>query len=443
MTITYDRPRSRPAPAAPGEAYHHGSHRRLLARADAAPQGRTLDAIVVPSARPVGSLDNVIALARHAKCTLVVLCSGRSRAGEVAARAGGDSRVTAIDVAGARRILPALETTALHRSSQPHQPGDISVKRNLGLILARSAGWRRILFLDDDIEVPRPADLAEVAAVASGFDAVGLDNVGFHDNSVVCHAYRHIGGRQDTFIGGGAMVVRPHATVSFFPEIYNEDWLFFLRNTSLGSVASHGTVIQQPFDPFDSPSRAASQEFGDCIAEGIYWLLDHGSPIRHADAAYWHRALQRRRSFIDLIRLRMVNAPDPAGARRSILASLDAARDAHAFITPKVCAGYMQAWHRDRAAWRRYLRSYEPTPVPRSAEAACRDIGIPVNCDLRPAAPRSMRLSPSPGSLTVDEWHPSSDPLKIEISARSNGSSGRRSFSDGDLISSGTGTESS
>ena len=83
-----------------------------------------------------------------------------------------------------------------------YQPGDLSLKRNLGLLIARTAGWERILFLDDDIDVPNPSELEVVAAAADQFDAVGLHNTGFEDNSVVCHALRHIGGKQDTFVGG-------------------------------------------------------------------------------------------------------------------------------------------------------------------------------------------------------------------------------------------------
>lgn len=428
----------RPKPPVRGDAFHHGSHRPLLTRVVTAPPAKRCDAIIVPSSRPVGSLTNAVELARTTNSALLVLCSGRSRAGEVAALSRPDAPVTAIDLTGTDGTLPALTTTDLYRSTGFQPPGDIARKRNLGLVVARAAGWERVLFLDDDIEVPYPADLGAVAAVADGFHAVGLDNTGFQDNSVVCHAYRYIGGRQDTFIGGGAMMVRPHMTESFFPEIYNEDWLFLLQRTALGRVASHGAMFQHPFDPFDHPGRAASQEFGDVIAEGIYWLLDNGSPIRHADASYWRAALERRRQLINHINVRMISAPDPQGQRGRILASLHAARQANAAITAELCSRYMRAWHQDRAVWRQYLRGHEPAAGRMPAEAACRDLGIRVNYDLRPADPR--RLSALAGSLTVDGCPAISDPLTMEISSPSPGSSGRRSSSGSGLISSAAGT---
>jgi hypothetical protein len=399
------------------ERYHSVSHRGLLTQVDAAPGRRPLDAIVVPTIRPAVNVTHLVDLARAAGAALLLLCSGRTRAFEVAALAGDTGDVTAVDVTGLKRLMPDFETTDIHQRSQPHQFGDISLKRNLGLLIARAAGWERILFLDDDIDLPDPSQLDAVAAVADHFDAVGLNNVGFEDNSVVCHALRYIGGKQDTFVGGGAMVVRPLSTASFFPEVYNEDWLFLLRGTSLGSVATHGTMIQQPFDPFDTAARAASQEFGDCIAEGIYWLLDRGSPIRHADTSYWRESLRRRRQLIGHIERRMVNAPAPPDVRARLIASLTAARYAHEWITPRLCDLYMNAWHRDRAAWRRHLRELPLSVTPSPAEVACKELGIPVNCDLRPSARRPTRLSVPAGSETVNGWPlPTSDPPTIGTS---------------------------
>jgi hypothetical protein len=391
MTVVYDRTH---APGTGEERYHHVSHRRLLTHVSNVPDGRRLHAIVVPTIRPAADLQRLVRLARPIGAMLLLLCSGRARASEVAALAGRDGDVTAVDVAGLKRLMPDFETTAIRHQAQPHHhPGDLSLKRNLGLLIARAAGWERILFLDDDIDVPDPSQLLAVAAVADQFDAVGLNNEGFADNSVVCHALRYIGGKQDTFVGGGAMVVRPLATASFFPQIYNEDWLFLLQGTELGSVAAHGTMRQQPYDPFDTPQRAASQEFGDCIAEGIYWLLDKGSPIRHADTRYWSESLRRRRNLISHIERRMVNAPAPPDIRARLITSLAAAREAHLWITPDRCNSYMNAWHRDRAAWRKHLRQRPLSVVPRLAEVACKELGIPVNCDLRPTDPRAARLS--------------------------------------------------
>ena len=104
---------------------------------------------------------------------------------------------------------PALETTRLLAGMRFARTTDTSAKRNIGLILSKLAGWQRIVFLDDDIKVPNPDDLRRACALLDPghYQAVGLAIEGFPDNSVVCHAFRETGGKQDTFVGGGALAV--------------------------------------------------------------------------------------------------------------------------------------------------------------------------------------------------------------------------------------------
>src|SRR4051812_11129611 len=124
MTILDDRV---PAPAVGTERYHSGSHRRLLTQVAAAPGRRPLNAIIVPTIHPASTLTSVIALARRVNAALLVLCSGKAWASEVAALAGRDRYVTAVDVTGLRRLMPAFETTDIHRRTQRHPLGDLSL----------------------------------------------------------------------------------------------------------------------------------------------------------------------------------------------------------------------------------------------------------------------------------------------------------------------------
>ena len=148
---------------------------------------------------------------------------------------------------------------------------DLSAKRNLALMLSRMSGWSRILFLDDDITGLDPDDIRKASGLLDTHNAVGLRIGGFPDHSVVCHAYRAGCGEQQSFIGGGALVVELNRAGSFFPDIYNDDWFFLLDgHKSLQPVAVTGQVIQYPYDPFRNPDRARTEEFGDVLAE---WML--------------------------------------------------------------------------------------------------------------------------------------------------------------------------
>ena len=178
---------------------------------------------------------------------------------------------------------------------------DVSTKRNLALMLSHVLRWKRVVFLDDDIRVPNPADLSRAVSLLDSHSAVGLGIGGFPDNSMVCHAFREAGGWQETFIGGGALAVGVKRNRSFFPNVYNEDWFFVLdAGKRLQSVATVGQVLQYPYDPY-RVERARGEEFGDVLAEGTFWLLDQGKPASDGDLAHWRDFLAHRQQFIEQV----------------------------------------------------------------------------------------------------------------------------------------------
>ncbi len=250
---------------------------------------------------------------------------------------------------------------------------DLSLKRNLGLLLARAAGWQRVLYLDDDILQARKDDVSFAAGLLDEFRFVGLRNNGFPDNSVVCHAYRAVGGLQDTFIGGGAMLVRTDRTQSFFPNIYNEDWFFMLGDGPLRGAPVTGHVVQKRYDPFANPARARAEELGDCLAEGLYWLLDEGHSVIDADSGYWQGFLDRRRVFLDSVLDKLRRNRRRGSRRNAMIASIQAARNASMGISPRLCVEYMHAWRQDLGQWQVHLEKVRRTD---SIEENLWDLGL-------------------------------------------------------------------
>src|SRR5580693_972894 len=192
----------------PEARLHHGSHRGLLQPvADLAPDGPGVDAIIVPTARRPAYLTAVGQLAETLKCPLVTLHSTKwTTAADAARRLGGDVDLIAIDVPPetGRLNLPAWETSRLLAGTVFARRTDVSAKRNLALMLSYMLGWSRVLFLDDDITKLDPGDVRMAGRLLDKHNAVGLCNDGYPDNSVVCHAYRMAGGRQQAFVGAGA-----------------------------------------------------------------------------------------------------------------------------------------------------------------------------------------------------------------------------------------------
>lgn len=347
---------------------HHGSHRDLLWSGDDVPPGR-LDAIIVPTARRPAYLDAAAQLAEALDCTLVTLHSKQWTSADKAAQRLPESLdLIAIDLpAPALLSLPRWETSRLlterireNAFGRLLPTTDVSTKRNLALALSRQLGWSNVMFLDDDITCLNPRDVRRAAGLLDLYNAVGLHVCGHHDHSVVCYAYREAGGSQVSFVGAGALVVQLDRCGSFFPSIYNDDWFFLLDGAKgIQPLAMTGRVVQYPYDPFRNPDRARAEEFGDVLAEGIYWLLDQHMTIVDADRVHWNRFLAKRRRFIERV-LDMVHGLDidPAEQKRRV-AALKGALGRLALITPELCDSYLRAWQADLQTWHRYLKTLD------------------------------------------------------------------------------------
>lgn len=353
---------------------HIGSHRNLLGsalfRGPAA--GRRLDAVIVPSVRAAHSLRHAAQVAAMLRAHLVVLSSRNDEPPEcfaALARITGRQALTVLRLPdGYRHPLLKFSTSDVPAASR-WRDVDTGVKRNLGLLTARMMGWQSLLFLDDDVcRLPRPALRRMVDAVARQYSPWRVAGCAFPefskdgsaltgDNSVVCHANRMTGGVQDTFIGGGAMAIRiAGGRWPFFPDVYNEDWLFLfglmLWQRPKTGVALAGELQQLPQDPFGSPETAAAQEFGDVLAEGLARVL-HLKLSRQgaASAGYWRDVLSMRGRFIDEIITRALTQRHTRADE--ITKSLTRAHEVLADIEPEHLADYVRAWRSDLSGWHR------------------------------------------------------------------------------------------
>jgi hypothetical protein len=349
------------------------SHAQLIGHSDPNPANAgecvALDAIVVPASRPAYNLEHAITLARAVGCRLVILCSRDSHPAAVrdllAMRSFADATVIEVPPRYRHEFFE-FETTKWARERFPARNSDLSMKRNVGLVLGRMLGWQRIFFLDDDIRDLDAASLLATVAVVGGespeqrYYSAGMTTVDFPDNSVVCHARRAIGEFQGVFVSGSALAVDCTGSFSFFPDIYNEDWLFFYRDVTEGRLGSSGrTATQLRYDPFANPQRAANEEFGDVIAEGLYALRDQGlSPEYATTDEYWRLFLADRMRILDEI---IESGEAPLRIRWNMRLAVAAARKCLEAIQPGTCVEYIECWRRDLGLWERTLKRIRPS----------------------------------------------------------------------------------
>jgi hypothetical protein len=189
---------------------------------------------------------------------------------------------------------------------------------------------------------------------------------------VVCHAHRATGKFQDVWVSGSVLAVDCTAPIGFFPDVYNEDWLFFYDDAAEHRLGSSGLgATQLRYDPFDDPQRAARQEFGDVLAEGLYALLHRGQNTAHATQDYWINFLDARRGFLDAIVARADSGQ--AEVRQKMLNSVRAARECSNQIEPEFCEHYVRLWRKDLGRWEQTLKEIPQVP---SIARALSELGL-------------------------------------------------------------------
>ena len=393
----------------------HDTHRELAGQSElgqSPPVGALgLDAIIVPGTRPAEYLDHAVTLARAAKCSLVILCShyldGREARKYLDARSFRGAIVIELPpeyshpLFNFRRLLSIKDQLPPACSSHIT---DLSMKRNVGLVLAKMLAWRRIFFLDDDIRDIAYPDLQRTVDMLGSFSAAGMWVTEFPDNSIVCHANRVTGGSQDVFVSGAALAVDCESDIGFFPDIYNEDWLFFFDSASKGELGnSYLKATQLYYYPFANAERAAWQEFGDALAEGLYALLHLDLDVVQATSEYWGKFIEARRHFLEAALSRGDDAP--LDMRDEITASLQSALKCLNEITPDLCAQYVEAWRRDLEHWKRRWAEIRVMP---SVDAALAELGLattPSDSTRRILHPQDIAaLLPAPGRVTIPKF---------------------------------------
>jgi len=392
------------------------SHAALLDEPGRAPVEARFDAIVVPTRRPAARLRYSIELAGRTQTPLIVLCSGGSYKESVvkmAARAGVDAYAADVPVGDPLPVgFRTFADKQIAAANQGRNP-DLSAKRNLGLVLARLMGWKKLMFLDDDIYGVATGAVDKLAEALEGHSISALIPKDFPDNSVVCHASRLGGSKQDVFASASGMGVRcDRDDLAFFPDIYNEDWFFFAQEAASHKIAKVGVSRQRSYDPYHHPSRAASEELGDLLAEGLYARLDISEDIWAADAEYWRYFIGRRAEFHERV-LAALDQVEPKNREEAARAakSVHAAREQLDRITPQLCETFIRLWRSDLKRWYWFLKAIQPQS---SVAAAFKFLGLDVVDSQRAAMKRipvwtgqsSSRLPAAFKATREDRAHP-------------------------------------
>ena len=301
---------------------------------------------------------------------IVVLCSFQANVDQVADRIGRvpGARGLVIPVGGYALPGASFETSSAEFAAvSDGRASDLSLKRNLALLLARLRGWSKIVFIDDDVSLS-PSDVARLVRPARQppdrrHDVHGVPRqlgvlprapAGPPPPGRLRHRRRARGEHRGP-------------SLPFFPDIYNEDWFFFAEAVAHRRLTNVGEARHGALRPLHGATRP-HEEFGDLLAEGLYLLLEdihRTARLRRpgdffteiaklASEKYWSTFIDVRRQDLAETRSRLREFIPRDHCSDSVLTAItsldaaDALYGSHAITAPRCetsCTPGCATWH--------------------------------------------------------------------------------------------------
>ena len=226
---------------------------------------------------------------------------------------------------------------------------DLPIKRNFALYHAIKNGYKKILLIDDDINGLLKDYFENASFILRRYNLCGCFVQDYPDTSIVGHIERQVNGEIKCFLSGSYLFINLYKCFSFFPFIYNEDWVFMVPFILHNEVCSFGEVKQLKYNPFNDHKKVIFQEFGEVIAEGLFALISNNLFERRKCYTIWKEILELRKNYIK----KLINKTE----NNLYLKFLNWALQANSYITPEICLSYIEDIDRDIIRWNSLIRS--------------------------------------------------------------------------------------
>jgi hypothetical protein len=237
-------------------------------------------------------------------------------------------------------VYAALEVNQFSLSLGLHEQWDLPAKRSVALAHARENYFHVALLIDDDVWPVTRADLHKFKTYKNGI--AGKPPHSAEDISAteyVAGFYSH-----HKFLNGNYLYVDPFSELSFFPTIYNDDWLFIMSSAASRPALMNGNPVYQVARATNLIERSFEQEFGEVFVDGLARSIN----LADRDVSFWSSVVGLRSTA-----LAEVLAQARHSATRGAVA---AAKDALSRFRPQDFYHCDQLWHLSQKAWRRSIR---------------------------------------------------------------------------------------
>ena len=223
--------------------------------------------------------------------------------------------------------------------------------RNYAIILAKTLGIERLLFMDDDIIIKQNI-IQEMMKLLDNADFVGAKISGMPDDSVVGYIMRELSMKPYEFLSGGFLAFNLDSVSEYFLNYYNEDWIWLFLHKPKVKLTKYGEVHQLPFNPFENAvERALQQEFGEILVDGVQKATQNNTFSLLMAEKFWKSVLEESEMNIKRL-MGLCRGKDIEDVVMSVCSTL---LKYHVFLTPNKFAEVFTEYFNQQKYWLAFL----------------------------------------------------------------------------------------
>lgn len=174
--------------------------------------------------------------------------------------------------------------------------------RTFALLVAKSQGINKVLFMDDDILIPQLDIVIDSFNLLNNYDFVGAHITGMLDDSIIGHISSKLGvvDEDERMLSGGFLAFNPQIIKIPFTNLYNEDWIWLFLQLKDKKYLQKGNVIQSAYNPFlNFKEKILFQEFGEIVILGMLKLYKQSFFEMLTHDFFWENVLAERKEFLN------------------------------------------------------------------------------------------------------------------------------------------------
>jgi hypothetical protein len=178
---------------------------------------------------------------------------------------------------------------------------NLGYARNYALFLSHIHNANKVLFIDDDIVIPKEEIIINSFELLEQFNFVGASIGGMFDDSLLGYISTDLGliDNDERTLSGGFLAFNRKAIRFPFLNIYNEDWIWLFLHSDDEKYLQTECVIQKNTNPYIGyENKILFQEYGEIFIIGILMAKRKSNFELLSSKSLWENVIQKRKVYL-------------------------------------------------------------------------------------------------------------------------------------------------